>query len=333
MLANASPGWLFWSLLAIALLLVIAITMAAVRGGTVAGPMRLPPGEQRGTLAGIFFLGLAVWMLVPSFWAAAIRAQEPPAADAPTTRPAALFTPQQSVLVSVIAGSGAATVMILGNLMFRPGGLGRLGLSLAALPRGVWIGFLAGLLIVPLTFISAMLTDQLWRRVGLDHPEAHEMLQILGAADAPLLRMLIYVSAIAVAPLFEELLFRGHAQTLLVAMLTPAASPARQFDPFDPPPPSVAPSSEQPPTAMPPPAFRPRGSAMAPPSARWIAIIITSFTFALVHGAVWMMPPIFFLSLCLGYLYERTANLWSVVFVHLLFNAVNITLFVNVANR
>jgi membrane protease YdiL (CAAX protease family) len=42
-----------------------------------------------------------------------------------------------------------------------------------------------------------------------------------------------------------------------------------------------------------------------------------------------MMPPIFFLSLCLGYIYERTANLWAPITVHLMFNLASVTIFVS----
>ena len=64
----------------------------------------------------------------------------------------------------------------------------------------------------------------------------------------------------------------------------------------------------------------PRSARPAGAGIRWLAIVITSVLFALVHGALWMMPPIFFLSLCLGYVYERTANLWAPITVHLMFN-------------
>ena len=60
---------------------------------------------------------------------------------------------------------------------------------------------------------------------------------------------------------------------------------------------------------------------------RWAAIILASIFFTAVHGALWMMPPIFFLAICLGYLYERTRNLWVTMIVHAMFNATSILLF------
>ena len=46
---------------------------------------------------------------------------------------------------------------------------------------------------------------------------------------------------------------------------------------------------------------------------------VPDIAFSVVHEA-WTIPPIFFLSLCLGYAYERTGNLWTVMFMHAAFN-------------
>jgi membrane protease YdiL (CAAX protease family) len=70
----------------------------------------------------------------------------------------------------------------------------------------------------------------------------------------------------------------------------------------------------------------------APPSrqppvwSRWLSVILTSTLFSLVHPA-WSIPPIFVLSLCLGYAYERTGNVWTTVTMHAVFNGVNTALF------
>ena len=56
------------------------------------------------------------------------------------------------------------------------------------------------------------------------------------------------------------------------------------------------------------------------PVASWVAIIITSAMFAGVHTP-WQMPAIFALSLCLGFAYERTNNLWVSVTMHATFNS------------
>ena len=60
---------------------------------------------------------------------------------------------------------------------------------------------------------------------------------------------------------------------------------------------------------------------------RWLAIIITSLAFAAVHGELAFVPPLFLLSLGLGYLYERTGNLWAPIAMHALFNGTQIVVF------
>ncbi|HEV8607197.1 MAG TPA: CPBP family intramembrane glutamic endopeptidase [Tepidisphaeraceae bacterium] len=55
----------------------------------------------------------------------------------------------------------------------------------------------------------------------------------------------------------------------------------------------------------------------------WMAVILTSILFSLVHHwSIWL--PIFILSICLGYMYERTGNLWVAVLMHAMFNGLSI---------
>ena len=58
----------------------------------------------------------------------------------------------------------------------------------------------------------------------------------------------------------------------------------------------------------------------------WAAIMISSIAFAAVHP-LWMAPPIFFLAVCLGYVYSRTTNLWVPIIVHAAFNSLSVALF------
>jgi membrane protease YdiL (CAAX protease family) len=320
-----------WFVLALAAAVVLMVTVFVMRSGTVAGRARIPdaPGAMR-ALTLVTLVGISAWLVIPGFAAMFLRDSTKAATTAPATSVSVpTFTPEQNVLISLIAGVGGTTVIVGASALVRPGGLRRLGFSLAQLPRGFAVGFLASLLVLPLTFIASVVTDRLWRLVGLEHPQAHEMLEILGQTRSPGLRALIYASAIVVAPVFEELLFRGHVQTLLVSMLAAVGSPARAI-------PTVAGDPVIDPTAPPaqavleyaPPPPR-RVTQLPGPGIHWFAIVVTSVLFALVHGALWMMPPIFFLSLCLGYVYERTANLWASITVHLMFNLASVTIFVS----
>jgi membrane protease YdiL (CAAX protease family) len=58
----------------------------------------------------------------------------------------------------------------------------------------------------------------------------------------------------------------------------------------------------------------------------WLAIPLASACWALIHEPFERLP-IFFLGLCLGYIYERTGNLWMCIVVHSLFNLTSIVIF------
>lgn len=56
----------------------------------------------------------------------------------------------------------------------------------------------------------------------------------------------------------------------------------------------------------------------------WIAITGASVLFMLMHP--WMhWPALFFLSCCMGYTYEKSGSLVRAIFVHAIFNAINVT--------
>jgi membrane protease YdiL (CAAX protease family) len=59
---------------------------------------------------------------------------------------------------------------------------------------------------------------------------------------------------------------------------------------------------------------------------RWAAIVLASAAFAGMHQ--WdQMAIIFLLSLGLGYVYERTGNLWAAIFLHMAFNGTELVTF------
>jgi membrane protease YdiL (CAAX protease family) len=60
----------------------------------------------------------------------------------------------------------------------------------------------------------------------------------------------------------------------------------------------------------------------------WAAVFLTAALFAMVHPW-WTWPQIFLLGICLGYVYERTGNLWMTVVMHSLFNLTSMWLFVH----
>lgn len=59
-----------------------------------------------------------------------------------------------------------------------------------------------------------------------------------------------------------------------------------------------------------------------------IALISTSLVFALIHGSLMTLVPLFFLSLVFVWLYERTGTLAAPIVAHSFFNAVNFFVFI-----
>jgi membrane protease YdiL (CAAX protease family) len=239
---------------------------------------RLAPGERAGALWMVTLVGIGASFMVSALFATVKLAGAPQ--QSPATQVS--FSARETVTVNVVVPGAVIAAIVLVSVTIRPGGLRRLGLGAERIPLGAALGLLAALVIVPLVHGSGQLTEEFWRRVGLEHPTAHPLLRAGDEMAEPMLRALIMLSAVVLAPAAEELLFRGHLQT---AMLY-------SFD-------------------------RPGTSG----AGRWGAIVLSSIVFTIFHGELWMMPPIFLLSLCLGFVYEWTRNLWTPIVIHALFNA------------
>jgi membrane protease YdiL (CAAX protease family) len=347
-IAQATQGGRISDALLFAVILVcsavavaLAIRLRVFKKESIIGPDRLAPGEPLGGVAIGLFAGLMLWLLIPAFMLAGSLPKLPegpttiPAEPAtrPTTTSAAPQIPQDKLVVaSTVSAAIAFAAMVALATVFRRAGRVGLGLSLRQLPAGIKSGLIGAAVMVPLVFLSAKLTDLLWQAIHYDHEKSHELLKLLGESQRPLMSALLVASAVAVAPLFEETLFRGHLQTLFAYAFRRLGryrqSPAFDVIPITPP--SAAPIFPEliapPPPAPPDDIYRPGVAA------RWLAIVITSLLFSAVHPA-WTIPPIFVLSCCLGYAYERTANLWTVIVMHACFNLTSTLIFLAVASR
>ncbi|MCE5326119.1 MAG: CPBP family intramembrane metalloprotease [Planctomycetaceae bacterium] len=142
--------------------------------------------------------------------------------------------------------------------------------------RGV-LGYLG---ILPVCMAAIEITTRLMTAWGYHSPE-HPLLEILRNPDASRLSCtLAVVTAVILAPLTEEIFYRGLLQTAL----------RRQFRP-------------------------------------WPAIVLTALLFSFMHiGAPSSVPAILVFGMALGYQYERTGRLWAPVVMHVIFNAVFVTL-------
>lgn len=207
----------------------------------------------------------------------------------PATQPAQGDRGGAIVVLAVVVAGASALVVLLTILRLQDRRMfAWLGASRRDLLPSVPISLGGILIFIPLTFATAWATDLVFHSIEPEGRRVHEFLQLAGERRS--LVPVIIISAVVVAPLFEEFLFRGCLQTALVGLLTRAA--------------------------------------YSPATARWLAIVIASLLFALNHGHLWMVPPLFVLSMCLGYAYERSGRLWAPILMHAMFNLISILNFV-----
>ena len=147
-------------------------------------------------------------------------------------------------------------------------------------------------LIVAAIFITMFLGRQIW---GQDYQmQRHQELELITEYPQLLLRITIVVVAAVMAPLLEELLFRGLVQTMIRSLLESVRSvPVRAY------------SNE-------------RLTASLPTA--WLAIAASSGLFTLMHANPGHWPALFILSVALGYSYEKSGSLFRPIFAHSLFN-------------
>lgn len=350
-LAAADAGNLRGELVFAFVCLAVGLAMAAAlhrwRRGEhdVAGtgsPERLPRRESAWPLVGVLGAGVLLWILLPvgffTYRHAQLIAQHGPEArldvENMSARDMAFLAtvPPVAGLVALVVGTGA--------LRHFGGSSVDLGFGFRRFGSGLLWGVLGSLCVVPLMFGFMVFVDLVYRWLQYRHPESHELLRALGETNDRPVEVMLVVGAALIAPLFEELLFRGHLQTLMrraFANVWTTRQAARGF-PVAGPGPAVVYGPTQAPTdllgpmppadplmaspvavqALPP---QPQWAEVAAPKwTVWAAIIVTSALFACVHPR-WTWPPIFVLSLCLGYAYERTGNLWVPVVIHAAFNS------------
>ena len=308
---------------------VVAWYAGAFRARSVAGPARVTERESVARLWMLLLFGFGAWVMAVSVAAAVLggraadgkdvaptTAQTRPApATSPTTAatlpttsadvapPAQALAPRDQVTIGVVAPALALVALLLADSATLPGALRRLGLAgHGDAARVLRWGVAAALVAISFTFAASQLAGLLWQQFGREPPQDHELIRIIKTSPEPALRWWVALSAVVIAPLWEELFFRGHFQTAL-------ASSFRLFRARQP----ITPADDAEPTWP-----------------RWAAITVASLFFASVHdagpGSRWMLPPLFLLSVCLGYAYERTGSLWVPILVHAAFNALSVSL-------
>jgi len=166
------------------------------------------------------------------------------------------------------------------------------GLNIRSIHRDFFFAILNFLTIWPLMVAAIILTafvGELFYGPEYQMPQ-HEQLEMITLYSQWQLRILVFVVAALMAPVLEEMIFRGLFQTVIRSLLET------------------------------------RSSGLEGRYHAWIAIFITSGLFSMVHGNVPHWPALFLLGICLGYAYEKSGSLFRPIFIHAFFNAVTVIL-------
>lgn len=123
-------------------------------------------------------------------------------------------TLQASLLAMVAVHLGPALLVARTARELDPEGLGALGLRAAGTPRAALFGLVSYALLLPGLVGVLLLWPQVLQRLGVEPVPQDSLLAFLELA--PDERALPLVLAVLVLPFFEELLFRGFLQPLLV---------------------------------------------------------------------------------------------------------------------
>jgi membrane protease YdiL (CAAX protease family) len=330
-----------------AILIGWAALVAALAGvfaprGCIRSPDRIESNRSPLPILLVTLLGGGVWLSVQlaygGYVAASFRQRHPG-----QTFDMAQFGPYDLAFLSTVPALIGLLILSAGDSSV--GLIRKLGYEPKRLPMGLLVGVLASISVLPLMSGFSLLLDLYYQLIHFKHPAEHELLGAMKGATHDV-RIILVIGACVIAPIFEELLFRGHLQTLLGRMFTPreqsiAPGLARS---------NVADAESSYPQATiaesaktqaggggapadPVPVINYAAPTTAAPPPRrnaWLAILITSILFALVHP-LWMAPLIFILALCLGYLYERTGNLWACIALHAIFNTASTITFLNMS--
>lgn len=289
---EVDPRMLAFVILVAGVSLAIAILLGIVWPSKMSSVRRVGVGRPLAPLVGVLFAGLVVWLVGPGLFLS--QRVDDPASTRPTSEPAGP-TQRELVILNTAVPALAFAVIVAGGSLVRQRSGHRFGFHIRALPWGVIGGVTGILLTFPVVLAVMALAQWMYRQFGIQTPTEHELLRAMGDTPDPLVKYLAILAAVVVAPLWEELLFRGYIQTLLREgfIRFREADELRETDAVS--------------------VDRPR------PLESWLAILLTSALFTAVHP-LWMMPPIFCLSICFGLAYERTGSLWVPIVMHASFN-------------
>lgn len=195
----------------------------------------------------------------------------------------------------------------------------QMGLTQQSLLRrsGLWptwddirLGVVASFFILPPVLWLATLLEKLV-------PYEHSVFELIQRNPVPSVFWAMAFSAIAVAPIFEEFMFRmllqgGGDRVIRRSQKLSGRPPLKDEE--------IA-SRDQ--------VSADEVSADEVASWSWWPVLISSLTFSMLHLGQGAAPiALFFFALALGYIYRQTGRLWPCITVHLILNTLSLTGFI-----
>src|SRR6185437_2120051 len=274
--------------------------LGVFRRGAIRGPVRVDSATPIGPLLVVTVIGGLVWILLQVGYVSA-RSAAFAHAHPQQKFDASLLSNFDFAFLSTVPFVVGFCILLIGDASISGQMIRRMGYTAGKIAPGIGKGIAAMFVVLPLVWASSVVLEQSYQYIHFKHPAEHELLGAM--KDAPLhIRVILVLGACVIAPVFEEFLFRGHLQTILVRFFTP--SPAPQL--LAPMAVAVEQTAGEPLPALPPLSDL-SDARIEPPiqpsaRARWMAVLLTSLAFALFHPP-WMAPLIFVLAICLGYAY------------------------------
>jgi len=173
--------------------------------------------------------------------------------------------------------------------------------------------------------------------------QSHQQLEMVAEYPQLPLRIMIVLVAVVIAPLLEEMMFRGFVQTTIRSILDLRFSPWRGHLALVPDHRQACPERSRRDANGTQGVARPswpcvqfEGGTPSPhglatignrqSATAWPAIMASSVFFAIMHADPAHWPALFVLGVCLGYSYEKSGSLFRPIFIHLFFNATSVAI-------
>lgn len=177
---------------------------------------RIPADRSAVPLLAVLFGAMGVYLFVAASVDSVFHHRH--SGTAQTVAPATMSPPEVAVQSTVIP-LFAFVAFLLGDRLVLPLVRQDLGLGSRRIGGGVARGVLGAFIVVPPLYLLSQVMEIAYRGLRYNHPTEHPLLKVLGEKPGGAVMIAIIIGACVLAPLFEELLFRGHIQTLLKRLL------------------------------------------------------------------------------------------------------------------